>query len=188
MDVEINENVGAGQPVCLLISGSDPEVVTGVPEVMIGAVRVGQNVRVELDALPGEAFRAEVTEVGVAVTGAATTFAVTARFLDWNMLIRSGMAAEVTFDLADPEASDPIVVPGVAVGEDRLGRFVYVLDGTAGGEGTVRRRAVEVGRPRQSGIEILAGLEEGERIVTAGVRRLADGERVLVQEGEPATE
>jgi len=46
----------------------------------------------------------------------------------------------------------------------------------------VHRRLVEVGRPRASGIEILGGLEEGELIVTAGVRRLTDGERVLVRE------
>jgi multidrug efflux pump subunit AcrA (membrane-fusion protein) len=50
----------------------------------------------------------------------------------------------------------------------------------------VRRRSVEIGRSRQSGIEILRGLEEGERVVTAGVRRLTDGERVLVQEDETA--
>jgi len=180
VSVEVNENVQPGQEVCLLVSAGDPEVVTAVPEVMIGAIQVGQMVTVELDALPGETFRAEVAEVGVAVTGTATTFAVTARLVDWNMWIRSGMAADITFELMDPNGSDHIVVPGVAVGEDREGRFVYVLDGQPGGEANVHRRSVEVGRPRQSGIEILAGLEEGELIVTAGVRRLIDGERVRV--------
>lgn len=178
--VEVNENVQPGQEICLLVSGGDPEVVTAVPEVMISAIRVGQKVTVELDALPGQTFAAEVSEVGVAVTGTATTFAVTARLLDWDLLIRSGMAADVTFQLVDPDGSDRIVVPGVAVGEDREGRFVYVLDGEPGGEATVHRRAVEVGRPRQSGIEVLEGLEVGELIVTAGVRRLTDGERVRV--------
>lgn len=182
--VEVNENVASGQEVCLLISGSDPEVVTAVPEVMIGAIEVGQEVTVDLDALPGESFLAEVTEVGVAVTGAATTFAVTARLLDWSLWIRSGMAADVTFELASSDDVDQIVVPAVSVGEDRQGRFVYVLEAAPGGEGTVRRRSVEIGRPRQSNIEILGGLEEGELVVTAGVRRLTDGERVLVQEDE----
>lgn len=182
--VEVNENVRPGQQICLVVSGGDPEVVTAVPEVMISAIRVGQHVTVELDALPGQTFNAEVTEVGVAVTGTATTFAVTVRLLDWDLFIRSGMAADITFELVEPGSENRIVVPGVAVGEDHEGRFVYVLDGRPGEEATVRRRAVEVGRPRQSGIEILAGLEEGELIVTAGVRRLINGERVRILEAE----
>lgn len=184
MAVEVNENVNPGEEVCLLVSGSDAEVVTAVPGVMIGAIKVGQVVTVDLDALPGQSFRAEVTEVGVAVTGTATTFPVTARFLDWDLFIRAGMAADVTFDLTDSSTVPGIVVPGVAVGEDREGRFVYILEGEPGGEGTVHRRPVETGRPREASIEILDGLEEGERIVTAGVRRLSDGERVLIQESQ----
>ena len=178
--VEVNENVSPGQEICLLISDSDAEVVVAVPEVLIGSIEVGQVVSVELDALPGERFSAEVAEVGVAVTGAASTFVVTARFVDWNQAVRAGMAGNVTFDVGGA-TSDQIVVPWVAVGEDRDGRFVFVLEEEPGGEGTVQRRPVEVGRPREGGIEILDGLSEGERVVTAGVRRLSDGERVLVQ-------
>ncbi len=183
--VEVNENVNPGQEICLLISGSDAEVVVAVPEVLIGSIEVGQVVSVELDAMPGERFSAEVAEVGVAVTGAASTFVVTARLLDWNQHVRAGMAGNVTFMLG-AATPDGIVVPWVAVGEDRDGRFVFVLEGEPGGEGTVHRRAVEVGQPRESGIEILTGLGAGERVVTAGVRRLSDGERVLVQATDAA--
>ena len=181
---EVNENVNSGQEICLLISGTDAEVATAVPEVMIGAIEVGQVIEVDLDALPGDTFRAEVAEVGVAVTGAATTFVVTARFLDWDQRIRAGMAADLTFELTAGDGGSQMIVPWVAVGEDAEGRFVFVLDGEPGGEGTVHRRSVEVGRPHETGIEILGGLEEGELIVTAGVRRLTDGDRVLVREGK----
>jgi hypothetical protein len=74
------------------------------------------------------------------------------------------------------------VVPAVAIGEDRDGRFVFVLERGDGGDGTVRRRPVRIGKPQSSlaGIEVLDGLEVGEEVVTAGVRRLTDGMAVRV--------
>ncbi len=178
--VEANENVQAGQEICLLIAGSRPEVVIPVPEVMIGSIEAGQRVSVSIAALPGQTFGAEVTEVGVAVTGAATTYPVRARFLDWSSSIRAGMAAEVTFTLEGEEGGGRIFVPAVAVGEDRAGRYVFVLEPYGDGSGSVERRSVEIGATNVLGIEVVDGLSEGELVVTAGVRRLSDGMRVRV--------
>jgi RND family efflux transporter MFP subunit len=159
-------------------------VQVAVPEVMIGQVEVGQPVRLSFDALPGRDYAGTVAEVGVAVTGSASTFAVTASVDEASDEIRSGMAAEVTFELRGGEGRG-IVIPAVAVGEDPEGRFVFVLERGADGRGAVRRRAVVMGSAArvQQGIEILDGLEPGETVVTAGVRRLTDGMEVAVQEG-----
>ncbi len=188
VEVEINEAVRSGEEVFLLTAGSRPEVEVAVPEVMITAIEMRQPVSVVFDALPGRTLAAEVTKIGVAAIGAASTFTVVARLVEEAPGVRPGMAAEATFRLRAPGRERRIVVPGVAVGEDREGRFVFVLERGAGetaGEGVVRRRAVEVGDEVQGlgGIEILAGLEAGEEVVTAGVRRLADGMRVRTAAG-----
>lgn len=182
VEVEVNENVQAGQEICLLIAGGSPEVVIPVPEVIIGRIRPGQRVEVALDALPGETFEAEVTEVGVAVTGGSTTYPVTARLLGSSLQIRAGMAAETTFRFEEEGGDDRIFVPGLAVGEDRDGRFVYVLEREGEGVGRVSRRSVTLGATSETGIEIVEGLSEDELVVTAGVRRLTDGMRVAVLE------
>lgn len=179
--VEANENVQAGQEICLLLSGGQPEVVIPVPAVMIGFVEEGQMVTVTIGALPGESFEAEVAEVGVAVTGAATTFPVTARILESSIMVRAGMAAEVTFKV-ESDLGNRIFVPGVAVGEDRDGRYVYLLEASGSGEWTVRRQSVEIGATSATGIEIVRGLDADDLVVTAGVRRLTDGMRVAVLE------
>ncbi len=176
VDVEVNENVDGGKQVCLLVSGSQPEVAIPVPEGLIAQMRKGQEVTVALDALPGRSYRAQIQEVGVAVTGAATTYLVTAQFLEADIDIRAGMAAEVTF-LFDVPESDHILVPVVAIGEDRDGRFVFVVDPTGGETGIVHRRDVEV-ISTSRGVEIMEGVQVGELVVTAGVRRLIDGETV----------
>ena len=52
--------------------------------------------------------------------------------------------------------------------------------------GVARRRAVEISTVSSEGIEILSGLREGERVITAGVRRILDGLQVrLLDEAEP---
>ena len=88
------------------------------------------------------------------------------------------MAAEVRLRLQEPEgtsAGTVIHVPLVAVGEDQNGRFVFVVEDAGDGSATVRRRPVEVGELTDQGLRILSGLESGEQVVTAGVRRLNDG-------------
>ncbi len=186
VDVEVNENVKAGDKICLLVSGRQPEVEVSVPEVMIGRVEKGQSVTVNLDALPERTFPAEITEVGVAVTGAASIYPVTARLLEADAAIRSGMAAEVRFRFEDEDPDGRIVVPVVAVGEDRQGHHVYVVESEGEGQGRVRRRPVVIGR-HGVGIEILEGLEVGDLVVTAGVRRLSDGMRVKLTKGAGGT-
>ena len=88
---------------------------------------------------------------------------------------------EVDFAFGAEGENGRVLVPAVAVGEDREGRFVFVVEASAAGRGVVRRRAVSVGELTADGIEVTAGVSEGERIVTAGVRRLSDGEEVKTE-------
>jgi RND family efflux transporter MFP subunit len=185
--VEVNENVNAGQLIALLNSGGQPEVDVAIPEVFIARIRQGAAVTVAFDALPGQVFSAQVTEVGIASTGTATTFPVTVQLDAPDPAMRSGMAASVSFTFSSGDASTPgdeqqrMVVPLHAVGEDRQGRFVFVVEPQGDGRGVVRRRPVSVGALDAEGLRILEGLKEGELLVTAGVKRLEDGREVKVQ-------
>ena len=70
-----------------------------------------------------------------------------------------------------------ITVPFIAVGEDSEGNFVFVLtpvdDETWQAE---KRRVTVAGAPAAAGILLTSGLEEGELIATAGIRRLTEGQ------------
>ena len=73
-----------------------------------------------------------------------------------------------------------IYVPGVAVSEDRQGRFAYVVETDGEGVSKAVRRAVQIkGEIGDGGImEIVEGLADGELVVTAGVSRIVDGQTV----------
>jgi RND family efflux transporter MFP subunit len=181
VSAEVNENVQAGQTIVTLSSGSQPEVVVAIPGSLISGVTEGASVSVSLDALPGEDFDAVVTEVGVAATD-STTFPVTVRLSSASAAVRPGMAAEVSLRFAAVGDDDRIFVPAAAVGEDRDGRFVFLLEPQGDGTAIVRRHAVDVGELTTEGLEVTRGLDDGAVIVTAGVRRLEDGRRVRLME------
>ena len=128
--IKKNENVAAGTPVVRLNCGDQPEVLVAVPDMFIDKVRVGEQVTITFSALFGKSYEGVITEVGVASTEAATTFPVTTRLVNPDPAVRSGMAADVTFETHSDDAR--FVVPSVAVGEDATGRFVFILEPAGG--------------------------------------------------------
>jgi RND family efflux transporter MFP subunit len=196
VDIEVNEYVQAGELVATLLAGEQIEVSVSVPASVIRSIRKGAEAKARFNSLEGKEFAGTVTEVGVASVGGATTFPVTVRLTEGQDQVRAGMSADVTFVFASEKEGPRYSLPISAVGEDREGRFVFILEKTGDALGTVHRTPVEVGEILSDGIEILDGVKPGDLVVTAGVSRIYDGLQVRVPErpgsepdnvaGEPA--
>jgi len=185
VEVDVNENVRSGDPIVTLNSGGRAKVSFTVPENLIGAVERGQPATVRFSALSGSVFPAEISEIGV--SSGRTAFPVSARILDADPRIRSGMVAETTvrFQRREGASKDNLVVPAFAVAEDAAGRFVYlaVTQSTAAGSlATIERRDVETSVLSVEGLEISSGLVVGDQVVTAGLRFVEPGMVVRVLE------
>jgi len=180
VDIEVNEYVQAGELVATLLAGDQIEVSVSVPASVIRSIEKGAEARARFDSLDKKTFSGKVTEVGVASVGGATTFPVTLRLTEGQDQVRSGMSADVTFIFASTKEGPKYALPISAVGEDREGRFVFMLQSEGDGLGTVHRSPVEVGEILSDGIEILAGVKPGDLVVTAGVSRIYDGLQVRV--------
>ncbi|MEM7136089.1 MAG: efflux RND transporter periplasmic adaptor subunit [Myxococcota bacterium] len=187
VDIEVNEYVKAGELVATLLAGEQIEVKVSVPSSVIRNIRRGDEAQVRFKVLGGKILPGRVTEVGVASTGGATTFPVTVRLTEGQDLVRAGMTADVTFSFASATGAPKYALPLSAVGEDREGRFVFLLDDVADGLGTVRRAPVDVGEMRSDGIEVRNGVSLGDMVVTAGLSRIYDGLQVRVPD-RPGTE
>jgi len=182
VDIEVNEYVQAGELVATLLAGEQIEVSVSVPASIIRSIKKGAEAKARFNSLQGKVFAGTVTEVGVASVGGATTFPVTVRLTEGQDQVRAGMSADVTFVFASEKSGPKYALPISAVGEDREGRFVYKLEKTDDGLGTVHRTPVEVGEILSDGIEILDGVKPGDLVVTAGVSRIYDGLQVRVPE------
>lgn len=181
LGVEINENVQAGQTVAVVSCGDSYEVTLNLPESLIGSINQRTPVSIEFGAIPGVALEGEVSEVAVATAGAAA-FPVVIRVLTQHPALRSGLAANVTFQFdTQTGVKDSVVLPVNLVVNDTQGTFVFVVEPEGDtGEAIVKRRAVTLGELTQDGVEIQSGLTNGDRVVTAGISVLRDGQRVLV--------
>ena len=180
---EVNENVAAGQAIAILNAGSRLEITFQAPEALISDIQEGESATIAFDALPGQQFGASITEVGVATGNIATAFPITATLNEANDDVRQGMAAEVTMTFGNEGNRDQIFVKPKAVVEDQEGRFVYIAEASDGDLATVKRREVRTGSLTEEGIEILEGLQDGDMIITAGLRFLNDGLQVRLPGG-----
>lgn len=173
--VEENQNVTAGQGIVNINCGECAEVIVDVPGAFIGRIQSDSDARVKVTALGDQFFRGVVSEIGVAA-GSRSTYPVTVQVRDDCSDMRSGMAADVELVLPGTGVQG-ITVPFIAVGEDSDGNFVYVLtpvdDETWRAE---KRRVTVAGAPAAAGIQLTSGLEVGELIATAGIRRLTEGQ------------
>lgn len=187
VDIEVNEYVQAGELVATLLAGDQIEVSIPVPASVIRSIERGAEAKARFNSLDGKTFNGRVTEVGVSSAGGVTTFPVTVRLTEGQDQVRAGMAADVTFIFASPKEGPKYSLPISAVGEDREGRFVFMLQNVSDGLGIVARSPVEVGEILSDGIEILSGVNPGDLVVTAGVSRIYDGLEVRVPK-QPGSE
>ncbi|MZP31104.1 efflux RND transporter periplasmic adaptor subunit [Heliobacterium undosum] len=156
----------------LTIVSSEPVVEASVPEEYIKQIQVGQAMKARIEQVSSEVFEAKVIAVSPIANSASKEYPVKLS-LPQSGLWKSGMYAEVT--LPNGEARSPIVVSKNAVVKRGSERVIMVTDGS-----TVTTRPVLTGRSDGSNIEILSGLNGGEKIITVGQNDLKDGDAIQV--------
>ena len=94
--------------------------------------------------------------------------------------MRPGLAAQVSFNFEKAKNQQHFIVPAVAVGEDVLGKYIYLVEKSEEDNvGVIKRQTVITGELTTTGLEIIKGVEEGDHVVTAGVNIVRDGLEVL---------
>lgn len=181
--IEVGENVQAGAPVARLESEESGgiEVQVSVPEGDIGQLARGDEAIVTISAIPNREFTARVTEVGVSSTSGGGTFPVTLKLVGDTGSVRPGMTATARFTRSsesDPGAKASYYVDPDAVVEGQDGRFVWIAVPTGDDRATVEKRPVTTGELHADRYEITSGLNDGDRVVTAGLRFLEKGQPV----------
>jgi RND family efflux transporter MFP subunit len=175
---EINENVDAGKHVVTITSKGKTDVEISMPEVLISKIKTGREVSITFDAVRDKVFTGKVSEVGISTGSFSTTYPVKVTLDVEDPQIRPGMAAKVIFKFEDSDELNRIIVPPATVGEDSEGRYVFTVTPDAEGNGIANKVSVIVGELTGDGLEIIEGLVNGDLIITAGVTRIQDGQKV----------
>ncbi len=164
---------GASNPVFVISDLSSVWLVANVREADAPLMRKGARVAVQVLALPGQTFEARLTYVGASIDPATRRLPVRAEVQNRDGLLKPEMFATFNID-ARAASRAPGVPESAIVYEGDSARVWIVLEG-----GLLAARAVRTGRSSGGMVEIVSGLQAGEKVVTSGtlfIDRAASGE------------
>lgn len=166
---EVGDLATPGRPLLEIEVPGALRLESDVGEGLIDRVQVGQVVPVRLG--DGRVLEGRVDEVAPSADAGTRTFLVKVA-LPEDSGARSGQFGRVGIPLA---ASRVLRVPAASV--VRRGQLEYVLVAV---EGRAQLRLVRTGRVLGDGVELLSGVEEGERVVVRGGAGVEEGQRLEV--------
>jgi len=174
--IEPGLTVAAGQP-ALEISRLDPvEIQVGVPEHLVGSLRIGQASQVTVPALPHATFSGTLRVLNAAADPASRTYLGRITVPNPNGTLRLGMVAEARIQGDHPVPM--LLIPYEAVVKDGQG-VPTVFEYQPARQRVVARRVV-LGALEGQRVEVRSGLEPQSLIVVAGQHDLRDGAAVRV--------
>ncbi|MBM7624547.1 efflux RND transporter periplasmic adaptor subunit [Sporohalobacter salinus] len=182
---QIGENVNGGIPIFALDNNDSFEIEVFVNEDFIPQIKRGQKVTVSISAINQKDITGVVAEIGRMASSKkySGNYPVTIKIADEEIQnLKPGMTAEVHFNTLSNEQE--LVVPLTAV-LSRTDKFVFIIERIDKTYGKVHRIPVKIGELTEKGVEIKEGLKSGQLIVTKGVNRIVDGQKVklLTKEG-----
>lgn len=182
-NVDLNENASAGKTIAVLNAGKEINIVIGLPESVINKVKIGMLTDLDFSAIDGKMLKGKVIEVSPVVDANASVYPVKMEIIDATDAIKPGMTASVTFNFGEENIvkENSLVIPVKSVGEDGNGKYVFLIESTDGKVGTVKKHTIEIGELTESGFKIESGLSAGDKIATAGLQSLLDGQKVKLQ-------
>jgi len=97
--------------------------------------------------------------------------------------ILPGMTASVTAEqlLTTEVAQNQFYLPVKTVLKDSKGNYVYLVIKEQSGVGQIKRQAVVIGEITPLGLEIFSGIEQGDKVLSAGMSKVSNGLNVKIK-------
>jgi multidrug efflux system membrane fusion protein len=178
---EVGQVVGAGQSVLRVAQHGEREVLISIPESRFTSVHVGMLAEVVLSAAGSgqRVLLGHVREISPAADPASRTYPAYVAFDAKNSQAALGMTANVRLlkkvDKNTTQTSAGFLIPMTAIFQQGDKAAVWVVSG----DRSVTLRPVTIVSYRDDGAVIGNGIQAGERIVRAGVHKLAEGEKIM---------
>src|SRR5882762_7175477 len=178
--VEVGQYLTAGTQIVSLTDLSTLYANLTATEKDSAQLKVGQTVRIAVDAYPGRKFEGTITTIEPQIATDTRNIRVQATIANPDRILKPGMFATTTVVL--PDKPPVVVVPETAVDYTLYGDSVYLLTEKKEDDGktslTAVRTFVQVGNRAGGHAEILKGLKPGDRVVAVGQLKLQSGAAV----------
>ena len=185
--VEVGQYLTAGTQIVTLTNLSTLYANFTVTEKDSAHLKVGQTVRIAVDAYPGRAFDGEINAIEPQIATDTRNIRVQATLDNPDHILKPGMFATTTVVLPDKPAV--VTVPETAVDYTLYGDSVFLITEKKEDDGkaslTAVRTFIRTGNRINGRAEILSGLKPGDRVVAVGQLKLQSGAAVAISAEAP---
>ena len=171
--VDQGQYLAAGATVVTLQALDTLYVDFYVPQQAMAQIHGGEAATLKLDAYPGRDFSAHIDAISPKVDAASRMALLRASLRNADHALLPGMFA--TVQLTVGAAHSYITLPNAALVYNPYGSLVYVIS-----RGIAQQAVVRTGPTRGDQVAVLAGLNDGDIVVTAGQIKLRQGSAVIV--------
>src|SRR3954468_5254231 len=180
--VEVGQYLTAGTQIVSLTDLSALYANFTVTEKDSGQLKVGQTVRIAVDAYPGRTFEGKITAIEPQIATDTRNIRVQATIANPDRILKPGMFATTTVVL--PDKPPVVTIPETAVDYTLYGDSVYLITEKKEDDGKTSlaavRTFVQTGNRIDGRAEILKGLKPGDRVVAVGQLKLQSGATVAI--------
>lgn len=168
-NIEVGQSIGRGERLGQIDTPNDYKLTALIDEFYLGRVDIDQ--RAQFDD-----YQLQITKIYPQVQNGQ--FEVDLSFVDKQPTnIRRGQTKQLKLTLGD--AASALLIPNGSFYQDTGGNWIFVVN--ADGSEAVKR-SVRLGRRNNNFIEVLDGLEEGEKVVTSPYTSYQDLQRLKLTE------
>ncbi|MGV8890874.1 MAG: efflux RND transporter periplasmic adaptor subunit [Pseudomonas sp.] len=196
--VDVGDYVASGTMIATLQDLSSLYVDFFVPEQSVPKIAIGQPVQIIVSAYPAQNFPGTISAINPKVENSTRNVQVRATLANPDSKLLPGMFASLQVLLPDPKPR--IVVPESAITYTLYGNSLYVVAHKKAEDGSVEkddkgepiliaeRRFIETGERRDGVVMITKGVQNGEKVVTAGQIKLDNGAHIAISDDKTLAE
>ncbi len=159
-NVDVGALVNAGNTLLYRIAQTGTlRTYVNVPQTNASSIHVGQPARLTVTNLPGRTFTGTVARTANSLDPTSRTMLVEVQVPNADGALLPGMYSQV--DLSSPRVNAPLLIPGDALIVLATGTQVAVVRP----DSTVHLQKIQVGRDYGDRLEVLGGLQMGDKII-----------------------
>jgi len=166
-----------GVPLLTVEDNSRYRLEVSVEDSMLGRIRLGSPSQISIDAVGPREFSRRVTEIVPASDPGSRSSTVKIDLLDVKetsgsqAVLRSGLYGRARFPIGEKQI---LAVPLKAILQRGQLVSVFVVDSSQ----ILHLRLIKTGKQYGDQLEVLSGLNDGDRIVVEGIERVKEGDRI----------
>jgi len=174
---EVGLLAAPGVPLLTLEDNSRYRLEVSVEDSMLGRIRFGTPSQISIDAVGPEEFSMRVTEIVPASDPGSRSSTVKIDLLDVKgssgsrAVLRSGLYGRARFSIGQKQI---LKIPVKAILQRGQLVSVFVVDSSQ----ILHLRLIKTGKRYSDQLEVLSGLNDGDRIVVEGIERVKEGDRI----------